>query len=220
MVTSKKAEGPMFYLESQGENIKQVNTFKYLGYIISAQRKCLPEVKKRTALAKDALNRLMPIMKERNISLNTKMRILKTYVWSVMLYGCESWTVNNEITNRFVAAEMWFFRRRLRISWMDKVTNKEVLRRDEVHRELLQQVRKRQMAFLGQGYRKDDLERQVLTGRIHGKRDRGRQRMKFLRSLNNWATMGTKSRTDVLRAAERHEDWRCMTADACNRPGT
>ena len=71
---------------------------------------------------------------------------------------------------------MWFLRRNLWISWVDKVTNEEVLRRAGMQRELLQHIRKRQMAFLGQVYRKDDLERTVLTGKIHGKRiavDRG-----------------------------------------------
>ena len=62
---------------------------------------------KRISLEKDAFNELKPIMKDRKLSLKTKMRIFKTYVWLVMLYGCESWTVNNEITNRIAAAEMW-----------------------------------------------------------------------------------------------------------------
>ena len=70
------------------------------------------------------------------------------------------------------------------------------------------------MAFQGHVYRKDDLERQVLTGRVQGRRDRGRQRMTFLQSLRNWATIGTTSRTDFITTAERREDWRRMTADA------
>ena len=85
-------------------------------------------------------------------------------VWSVMLYGCESWIVNNEIRNRIAAAETWFLSRMLRISWADKVTNEEVLRRAGTHKELLHQARRRQMAFLGDAYRKD-LERQALRGR-------------------------------------------------------
>ena len=159
-------------------------------------------------------------MKDRNISLKTKMRILKTYVWSVMLYGCESWTVNNEITNRIAAAEMWVLRRMLRVSWADRVTNEELLKRAGTHRVLLNKVRRRQMAFLGHVYRKDDVERQVVTGRVQRKRDRGRQRMTFLQSLRNWATMGTTRRTDFLWTAERREDWRRMTADTCSRQGT
>ena len=94
----------------------------------------MPEVKTRIALGKNAFNKLKPIKKDRNISLKTRMRILKTYVGSVMLYGCGSWTVNNEITNRIVAAEKCFLRRILRISWADRVTNEEVFRRTGTHR--------------------------------------------------------------------------------------
>ena len=108
----------------------------------------------------------------------------------------------------------------MRISWVDKVTNEEVLRKAGMQRELLQHIRKRQMASLGHVYRKDDLERTVLTGRIQGKRDRGRQRLTYLQSLNNWATTGTSNKTEFLRSAEQREVWRRMTADACNRPDT
>ena len=72
---------------------------------------------------------------------------------------------------------MWFLPRILRISWTEKVKNEEVLRRADVTKKLVQTIRKRQLSFLGHVYRKDDLERAVLTGRIEGKRDRGRQRL-------------------------------------------
>ena len=83
----------------------------------------------------------------------------------------------------------------LRISWVDKITNEDVLRKAEMHREILQHIRKRKMTFLGHVYRKDYLESRVLTGRIQGKKDRGQQRLKYLRSLYNWTTIGTKSKT-------------------------
>ena len=66
--------------------------------------------------------------------------------------------IGRQITNRIAAAEMWFLRRILRVSWADGVTNEEVLRRAGTHRELLNQVRGRQMKFLGHVYRKDDVE--------------------------------------------------------------
>ena len=164
MVTSKKVESPVCRPQSQGKIIKQVNTFKYLGYSINAEGKCLPEVKKRIALAKDAFNRMKSIMKDKNILMNTKMRIMKTYIWSVFLYGCESCTVSKEIENRIAAAEMWFLRRILRISWVDKVSNEEVLRKAGKQRELLQHIRKR----LGHVYRKDALARTVLRKKEKG----------------------------------------------------
>ncbi|GFS27822.1 TIR-NBS-LRR type disease resistance protein [Elysia marginata] len=66
----------------------------------------------------------------------------------------------------------------------------------------------------------DDLERLALTGRVQGKRDRGRQIVTFLHSLNQGVTQGTRSKTEFLRFADDREEWRLMTADVCNRPGT
>ena len=213
MVTSEKSEIPVCHLKSKGENIKQVNNFKYLGYTLTANGKCILEVKKRIAIAKEAFYRMKPIMKNKCISLKTKFRIMKAYIWSILLYGCESWTIDREIMNRIEAVEMWFLRRILGISWKEKVRNEEVLKRAGTKRELIEMIRKRQLSFLGHVYRKDDIERTVLTGRIDGKRDRGRQRLTYLQSLNNWATKGTKSLTDFLRTTERREDWRLMSVD-------
>ena len=70
---------------------------------------------------------LASIMKNRNIKVCTKLLILKGYVWSVLLYGCECWTIDNEAMKRLEAAEMWFFRRMMRISWTEKKSNEEVL---------------------------------------------------------------------------------------------
>ena len=80
IVTSTKSDGPLCRFMSQGDSIKQVNTLKYQGYSLNNQVKSLPEVKKRIALAKNAFNRMKPIMKDKYISIKTKMKIFKTYV--------------------------------------------------------------------------------------------------------------------------------------------
>jgi len=219
MVTTKKSSKPC-HLTSKGDDIKQVESFKYLGYTLSSNGKCLKEVKIRISMAKEAFSRMRAIFKNRSISIGTKIRLMTTYVWSILLYGCESWTLDKDIERRLEAAEMWFLRRILRISWTDKVKNEEVLRRADVTKKLVQTIRKRQLSFLGHVYRKDDLERAVLTGRIKGKRDRGRQRLTYLESLNTWVNKGAKSKSEFLRVAERREDWRLMIADVCNSPGT
>ena len=115
---------------------------------------------------------------------------------------------------------MWFLRRILKISWTERTSNEEVLRRAGVKKEAVRIVRKRQLAFVGHIYRKDDLERLALTGRVQGKRDRGRQRVTLLHSLNQGVTQGTRSKTEFLRLADDREEWKLMTADVCNRPGT
>ena len=69
--------------------------------------------------------------------MTTKFRVLKTYVWSTLTYGCECWTITSDIEKKIEAAEMWFIRRMLRISWAEKKTNVNVLREGNVQRSLL-----------------------------------------------------------------------------------
>ena len=119
MVISKKAIAPSCNLQSRGQQIKLAKKFKYLGYMITSDGKCITEIKKRIATAKDAFKKLSLILKNRNISMTTKFRLLKTYAWSTLTYGCECWTITSDIEKKIEAAEMWFIRRMLRISWIE-----------------------------------------------------------------------------------------------------
>ena len=85
--------------------------------MLTSDGKCFKnEVQRRFAIAKDTFNKMSPILKNRNIGigLGTKLSALKTYVQSTLLYGCESWTITNDVRKRLEAAEMWFLRRILR----------------------------------------------------------------------------------------------------------
>ena len=99
-------------------------------------------------------------------------------------------SITSDIEKKIEAAEMWFIRRMLRISWTEKKTNVNVLREGNVQRSLLKTIRKRQMEFLGHVCRRRGLEFLSLTGKVEGKRDRGKQRITFLDSLCNSATGG------------------------------
>ena len=220
MVISKKTQPPGCSLSSGGENIRQISSFQYLGYTITQEGKCIKEIKRRIAIAKNSFMSLSNIMKNRNIRICTKMRILKGYVWSVLLYGCECWTIDNETRKRLEAVEMWFLRRMMRISWTEKKSNAEVLKTACISRELINTIRNRQMKFLGHIYRKNGIERLALCGKISGKRDRGRQRLTYVESLNEWATNNNISNNNFLQIANNRKEWRVMTADVCSRPGT
>ena len=107
---------------------------------------------------------------------------------------------------------MWFYRRMLRISWRDRVTNENVLARIGTQRSLIREIRKRQMNFLGHVIRSEKIEHLCLTGRIEGRRARGRQRVKYLDSLvqdleEDYTT------TQVIQAARDRIRWRQMTAN-------
>ena len=144
----------------------------------------------------------------------TKFRVLKTYVWSTLTYGCECWTITSDIKKKIEAAEM------LRISWTEKKPNVNVLREGNVQRSLLKTIRKRQMEFLGHVCRCRGLEFLSLTGKVEGKRDRGKQRITFLDSLCNSATGGQSKGLNFLKLSDDRDVWRGMAANVCSRSGT
>ena len=97
-----------------------------------------------------------------------------------MFYGCEKWTISEAMKKQLEAAEMWFLRRMMKISWMKKVSIKDVLRRAQTERQLMKQMVKKQCSFLGHIVRKGGIEYQVVIGKVEGQRDRGRQTKTFL----------------------------------------
>ena len=115
---------------------------------------------------------------------------------------------------------MWFIRRMLRISWTEKKPNENVLREGNVQRSLLKTIRKRQMEFLGHVCRRRGLEFLSLTGKVEGKRDRGKQRISFLDSLCNSTTGGQSKGLNFFKLSDDRDVWRGMVANVCSRSGT
>ena len=219
MVVSKKKNNPECKLFSKGEQIRQVQKFKYLGYTLTSDGKCRTEIKKRKAIAKASFQKMSTILKNRNISFSTKLRVFKTYVWSILLYGCETWTITAETKKNLEAAEMWFYRRMLRISWKEKRTNESILEETNQERSLINTIRKRQLKFIGHICRHKGLEFLSLTGKIEGTRSRGRQKFTFLDSLSSLVTGNNKDNIALLRMTEDRDRWRIMIADVCSRQG-
>ena len=147
MVISKKKETPRCHLKSDGVVIKQVEQFNYLGSMLTSDGRCKTEIKRRIGIAKKSFKDLSNILANRKISFNTRKRILKSYVWSVLLYGCETWNISRNMEERLSSVEMWFYRRMLRVSWMDKLGNQTTLERAETHKTLVTTIAKRQMSI-------------------------------------------------------------------------
>ena len=92
---------------------------------------------------------------------------------------------------RINAAEMWFLRRLLRIGWESHTRNEEVLIKADTERKLMKTIKKQQLQFLGHCMRKDGIEKLALTGKVAGKRARGRQRVTFLQRIAEWSGKST-----------------------------
>ena len=220
MVISKRPDTLTCNISCKGEQIKQVNNFKYLGFTITPDAKCDAEIRKRIAISKDTFSKMKPIFTNRNLGHDTKMRALKAYVWSILLYGCECWTLTKDTERKLEAVEMWYIRRIMKISWTEKKSNEEVMKMAGYKRSLLNVIRKRQLKFFGHVCRKDGLEKHLLCGKIEGVKSRGRQRTKFTDSLCNFVSERKSSNIELMRRTDDREEWRAMIADVCNRPGT
>ena len=155
MVISKQSDISVCNIICKGERIKQVDTFKYLGFTITPDARCDTEIKKRIALSKDTFTKIKSIFPNRNIKVCTKINTLKAYIWSILLYGCECWSSTKNLERRHEAAEMWYIRRIMRISWTEKKSNEEVMEMAGYKRSLLKTIRKRQLQFFGHINRAD-----------------------------------------------------------------
>src|SRR3989441_12324414 len=121
-------QGDATVYKIEQRTLEQVTRFKYLGSWITEDVRSDENIRARVGMAKAAFWQNKELMK-RNIRLSTKMKILNCYVFSVLNYGCESWTWNRPMRMKVNAFERWCYRMILGISWRDKVSNKKVMKR-------------------------------------------------------------------------------------------
>ena len=210
MVISKSKITPTCHIHINNETIKQVEKFKYLGSTITSDGRNDAEIKIRIGMAQDAFQKMEKVIKNKNITIETRNRILQCYVIPILTYGSECWTISPNMERKLEATEMWFHRRMLHISWKDHVTNDEVLRRGRTERKLMNRIRAGQMSFLGHIMRKHGLENIVVTGKIEGERSRGRPRLNFMKSLSQLLKI---SEVEIIERTRNREEWKTMTAN-------
>ena len=150
-------------MEIEGEILNQVDNFKYLRAFIKSGGRCTTEIKSRIVQVKAAFQKIKSIICNKSLSLNVRKSVLKSYIEPVLLYGSESWNVNEQIKKKLEATEMWFLRRMLRIPWTARVTNNDCLKEANETRTLYTTIGKRQTAFFGHVVRREALENIVTT---------------------------------------------------------
>ena len=179
------SDGITCHILIQNELLKQVDTFPYLGSLITEDGECTTEFHTRGQAIEASLQK---IWKSHSIPISTKIRLMKELVWPVATYGCESWTLRKNEETRLDAFEMKGFRRILRVSWTAKKTNEWVLNKAGVKRELLDTVKARKLAYYGHTMRKQGrcLEKEIMQGTMPGARRRGRPRTAWMDNIKTW----------------------------------
>ena len=121
------ASGPINSWQIDGETVETVADFIFLGSKITADGDCSHEIKRRFLLGRKVMTNLDSILKSRDISLSTKVHLVKAIVFPVVMYGCESWAVKKAECQRIDAFEVWCWRRLLRVPWTARRSNRSIL---------------------------------------------------------------------------------------------
>ena len=126
--TKIMASSPITSWQIDGERMKTATDFIFLGSKITADGDCSHEIKRLLLLGRKVMTDLDSILKSRDITLPTKVHLVKALVFPVVMYGCESWTIKKAECRRIDAFELWCWRRRLRVPWTAKRSNQSILK--------------------------------------------------------------------------------------------
>ena len=207
-IMTNRANGFTKNIKLNNQELEEVTNFKYLGAIVTDEGS-RREVLSRIAQATSALTKLKTIWKDKHITSKHKIRFLRSLVISIFLYACETWTLTAELERRIQAFEMRCYRRMFGLSYIDRITNKEV--RDQVraaigpHYDLLSIVKMRKLTWYGHVMRSSGLAKTISQGTVPGGRKRGRQRKRWEDNIRDWTNQPLAR---SLRMVEDREGWR------------
>ena len=122
------ASDPITSWQIDGETVETVSEFIFLGSQITADGDCSHEIKRHSLLGRKAMTNLDSIFNSRDITLSTKVCLVKAMVFPVVMYGCESWTIKKAECGRIDAFELWCWRRLLRVPWTARRSNQSILK--------------------------------------------------------------------------------------------
>ena len=184
--TKIMASGPTTSWEIDGETVEAVSDFMFGGSRITADGDCSHEIKRHLLLGRKVMTNLDSIFKSRDITLPTKVCLVKAMVFPVVMYGCESWTVKKAECRRIDAFELWCWRRLLRVPWTAGRSNQSILKEISPGISLEGMMLKLKLQYFGHLRRRfDSLEKTLMLGGIGGSRRRGRQRMRWLHGISD-----------------------------------
>src|SRR5574342_564155 len=184
--TKIMASGPITSWQIDGDTVETVSDFILGGSKITADGACSHEIRRCLLLGRKVMTNLDSIFKSKDITLPTKVRLVKAMVFPVVMYGYESWTVKKAEPQRLDAFELWCWRRLLRVPWTARRSNQSILKEIGPGISLEGMMLKLKLQYFGPlMQRVDSLEKTLMLGGIGGRRRRGRQRMRWLEGITD-----------------------------------
>ena len=187
------ASGPITSLQIDGETVEIVSDFILGGSKITADGDCSHEIKRHLLLGRKAMTNLDSLLKSRDITLPTKVCLVNTMVFPVVMYGCESWTIKKVEQWRIDTLEVWYCRRLLRVPWTARRSNQSILKEISPEYSLEGLMLKLKLQYFGHlMWRADSPDKTLMLRKIESGR-RGRQRMRWLDGITDSMDMSFES---------------------------
>uniref|UniRef100_A0A803U0M2 ribonuclease H n=1 Tax=Anolis carolinensis TaxID=28377 RepID=A0A803U0M2_ANOCA len=175
--TKIMATRPIDNWQIEGKNVEAVTDFIFLGAKITADGDCSQEIRRRLLLGRRAMANLDKILKSRDITLATKVRIVKAMVFPIVTYGCESWIIRKAEPRKIDTFELWCWRKILRVPWTARRSNQSILQEIMPGCSLEGRILEAKLKYFGHIMRRQEsLEKIMMLGEMEGKRKKGRPR--------------------------------------------
>ena len=185
------ASGP---ITSWQIDMETVADFIWGGSKITADGDYSHEIKRHLLLGRKVITNLDSILKSRDITLSTKVHLVKAMVFQVVMYGCESWTIKKAECQRIDAFELWCCRRLLRVPWTARKSNQSILKEISPGCSLEGVMLKLKLQYFGHLMRRaDSFEKTLMLGKIEGRRKRGRHRIRWLDGIPDLMDNGVRT---------------------------